>query len=177
MFSPTTVVTARVSGSSTRPRPCVLCVDDDSDVSLTIALRLNCYDVDVLRAQHGMQGKWLAEMARPDVIVTDLRMPLGDGEYLVECLKSNEATAHIPVIVLTGRRDPDLHSRLHRWGAVRLLTKPVPFAELERELARVIVLQRRPHDQDVELLDDPRLEPMAGEEDHAPQLAGTNTSN
>lgn len=135
-------VSARVAGCTPRPRPCVLCVDDDSDVSLSIALRLNCYDVDVLRAQHGMQGKWLAEVARPDVIVTDLRMPLGDGEYLVECLKKNACTADIPVIVLTGRREPGLQARLSRWGAIRLLTKPVAFAELERELTRIIALRR-----------------------------------
>ncbi len=141
MLGSNSAVSARVAGCTPRPRPCVLCVDDDSDVSLSIALRLNCYDVDVLRAQHGMQGKWLAEMSRPDVIVTDLRMPLGDGEYLVECLKKNAATADIPVIVLTGRRDAGLHARINRWGAVRLLMKPVPFAELERELARFIDLR------------------------------------
>lgn len=157
MLGSNSAVSARVAGCTPRPRPCVLCVDDDSDVSLSIALRLNSYDVDVLRAQHGMQGKWLAEVARPDVIVTDLRMPLGDGEYLVECLKRNADTVDIPVIVLTGRRDPGLHARLSRWGAIRLLTKPVSFADLERELAQFITLRRITSEDDTNGEQDPEV--------------------
>ena len=78
----------------------------------------------------GMQGCWLAATERPDVIVLDVAMPNGNGVEILECLKRNEQTAAIPVVVLTGNADPGLCRRMQRLGAVQYLSKPIPFDEL-----------------------------------------------
>ena len=77
------------------------------------------------------------------MIITDLRMPQGEGEYVLECLKRIADTAHIPVIVLTGERGEDLPGRLSSLGAAGFLRKPFQFDDLVGELSRHIELRAR----------------------------------
>ena len=64
-----------------RPAPCrtptVLCIDDDPHVSEVIQDWLEAYEVKLLKAFFGTQGIWMAVTQKPDVIITDLRMPKG----------------------------------------------------------------------------------------------------
>ena len=120
-----------------------LCIDDDPQISETIALRLNQYEVNVLRAFHGMHGFWLAMTNRPDLIITDMKMPQGAGEYVVDCLRHNSDTRDIPVIVLTGQRDPQLESRMRQLGVDEFFTKPVHFEQLREAIVKYIPLKER----------------------------------
>jgi CheY-like chemotaxis protein len=130
------------------PTPCrtptVLCIDDDPHVSEIIQDRLEAYEVRLLRAFFGTQGIWMAMTHKPDVIITDLRMPQGDGTTVIECLKQNVQTAAIPVIVLTARHEPGLQRELERIGASRYLTKPIHFNDLLGELHRHIEIRPKP---------------------------------
>jgi response regulator RpfG family c-di-GMP phosphodiesterase len=93
--------------------PTILCIDDDPQIPEAIGLRLNQYEVNLLSAGHGMHGFWLAMTNRPRLVITDVNMPQGAGDYVVDCLRRNSDTREIPIIVLTGQRDPQLESRLH----------------------------------------------------------------
>ena len=126
-----------------RPAPRVLCIDDDPDVSDAIARRLSRYDVHLIRAFHGMHGYAEALAHKPDVIVLDLVMPSGDGATILECLRRNQATAAIPVVVLTGMRDRRLRHKLLSLGANRFLRKPILLDELTDELRRFVELHER----------------------------------
>ena len=126
-----------------RQRPLVLCVDDDPEVTHALELRLREYDVDVLRAFHGMQAFWLAMTEQPDLIITDLKMPQGHGDYVVECLNRNSETCDIPVIVLTGTRDDGLKKRMIQQGVAAYFHKPCPFDELIAKTKDLVPLQRQ----------------------------------
>lgn len=123
--------------------PRILCVDDDPGIQTAIELRMREYDVDIVRAFYGMQGIVEAITTRPNLILMDLAMPNGDGHYLLECIKENSKTADIPVVVLTGMRDPNLKSRMLQAGAEVFLQKPVHFDELLHHFSRFIDLRRR----------------------------------
>ena len=123
--------------------PKLLCIDDDPQISEAIGLRLRDYEVDVLCAYHGMHGFWLAMTERPNLIITDMRMPQGPGEYIVECLRSNSDTREIPVIVLTGQRGPDVVQKVRRLDVQAFLTKPVPFEQLLGVIKQHIPLRPR----------------------------------
>lgn len=126
--------------------PKILCIDDNPAIGQLITLHLASYQVEVLNASYGTRGYWDAMVHRPDVVITDLRMPQGSGDYVVECLKHNTATQRIPIIVLTGRRDPVLKRYLLSLGIARYFVKPLPFDELYAELQRHIRLEKRAPD-------------------------------
>lgn len=124
------------------PRAKVLCIDDDPDVSHGMQLWLNQYEVEVLHAHYGMQGMALAISEQPDAIITDIRMPQGEGDHVVECLKRQAETRDIPVIVLTGQNDADLELRMRQMGVQQYLKKPVSWSALEETLFEVLKLPK-----------------------------------
>jgi len=123
--------------------PTILCIDDDPQIPETIGLRLNQYEVNVLSAGHGMHGFWLAMTIRPGLILTDIHMPQGTGDHIIDCLRHNTDTHDIPIIVLTGQRDPQLERRLRERGADEFIIKPVPFETLRTAIQRYIPLEQR----------------------------------
>lgn len=137
-----TALEDRPVGTSQRA-PTILCIDDDPEVSGAMERRLSSYDVRFIRAFHGMHGYAEALKHKPDVIITDLRMPNGDGATILECLRRNRQTAATPVIVLTGLRDRRLKQRLLNLGADEFLNKPLLLDELTHTLERFIELHQR----------------------------------
>ncbi len=121
--------------------PTVLIIDDDPDVTRCLELVLANYDVNVIRDYCGKFGAWDATRNEPDVIITDYAMPNGDGQQLLEEVKTNAQTAHIPVIVFTGQRDVALASHLKQLGAASILYKPVHYQTLLTEIQHYVSLR------------------------------------
>ena len=122
-------------------RPKVLCIDDDPNVSRSILIHMQPYEVDVIRAFNGMQGYWMGLDSRPDVIITDLKMPEGEGNYIFARFQSHPLTKDVPVIVLTGETNPAMKRRMLSQGASAYFTKPWNSHELLHELERHIDLR------------------------------------
>jgi DNA-binding response OmpR family regulator len=123
--------------------PTILCIDDDPQIPESISLRLNGYEVNVLSACHGMHGFWLAMTNRPQLVITDVSMPQGAGDYVVDCLRHNSDTREIAIIVLTGLRDPQWEARMRHAGADEYLVKPVHFDQLLKVIEKHVVLNER----------------------------------
>ena len=130
---------ARGGEESQRPR--VLCIDDDPHVSQAIMMRLRPLGVDVIRAFDGMQGFWTGLDTRPDVIITDMRMPDGEGNYIFSRFQAHPLTKDVPVIVLTGETNPAVRRTMLALGAAAYFTKPWSFDDLRQELERHIDLR------------------------------------
>lgn len=133
----------RPTSSTRKRRPTIVCIDDDPGISCAIALMLSKFDVEVVPAFTGQQGVWQAVRKNPDLLITDCRMPQGDGDLVLECLKPLWKARYVPVVVLTGLRDPQLDRRMRRLGAVGYLLKPVSTAQLLAEIGKHVVLRER----------------------------------
>lgn len=123
--------------------PKLLFVEDDRDVLETYRTRLRKFDVDVLSAPSGREGLSLARETEPDIVITDVCMARGDGDYLVGKLKRRSRTSRIPIIVISGMDDPALALRMYQSGVNRFLRKPVPFDQLVREIGKYVSIERR----------------------------------
>lgn len=83
----------------------VLIVDDSSLVRAVLRKRLEEDGWTVLEASDGAEGAVVALRELPDVVVTDLEMPVMDGNQLTRLLKGDPATSSIPVVILTSHRE------------------------------------------------------------------------
>ena len=137
---------AKVNRSAASGWPTLLCIDDDPQIAEAIQLRLRDYAVNVLCVYHGTHGQWLAATEQPDLIITDMHMPQGHGDYIVEHLRNNSDTRDIPVIVLTGRRGPEVMEKIRNLEVQAFLTKPVPFHQLLAAIKQFIPLRPRAAD-------------------------------
>jgi DNA-binding response OmpR family regulator len=124
-------------------RPRILCIDDDPDISKILKLRLEPYGVDVLRAFNGMQGYWTALDMRPDLVILDMVMPDGGGNYIMGRLRSHPLTAKVPVLMLTGVNTPGVRRQMFSLGVDGFLTKPLDFDALIDHLSQYMTLRDR----------------------------------
>ncbi len=122
--------------------PSLLVVEDNADV---VQFLMACLETDyqLSIAQNGKDGIDHAIEHVPDLIVSDVMMPVKDGFELCETLKQDERTSHIPIILLTAKADLDSKiSGLER-GADAYLTKPFEAKELLVRLDKLLDLRRK----------------------------------
>jgi DNA-binding response OmpR family regulator len=122
----------------------ILCIDDDSDLLNSLTLRLEQYGIEVIQASGGTEGYLNAFFSEVHAIILDYEMPNGNGQYVLRRLKENPLTSHVPVIVLSGRKDRALERTLTNMGAVRYFTKPVDWDKLIGELRLHVRLTAEP---------------------------------
>ena len=105
-------------------RRSILIVDDDEALADVLSTRLTRQGFDTAVADHGRLGLTLARSHKPSVILLDLRLPDMDGFQLCEQLVDNEATAEIPVIIVSGLEQPDVIRRSRAAGCLYYVRKP-----------------------------------------------------
>lgn len=117
--------------------PKILSIDDKEDnlISLSALLKNLMLDCTVITAQSGLEGIEKAKEEFPDTILLDIKMPEMDGFEVCKRLKSDQATRHIPVIMLTTIETAS-KSRIKglNIGADAFLFKPIDGTELVAQL-------------------------------------------
>lgn len=119
--------------------PSVLLVDDDADLLRLLGIRLQASGFAVKTVASGAEALAVIGIARPSVVVTDLRMPGLDGMALFE--RIHQADPALPVIVLTAHGTiPDAVAAVQR-GVFGYLTKPCEARELVELVKRAMALE------------------------------------
>lgn len=116
----------------------VLIIEDDEDTQLGLSIRFRASGLATLLSVDGPGGLMTAQRERPDLIVLDLGLPGGDGFIVLERLKSNAKTEHIPVIVLSARDPAVNRPRALELRAEAYFQKPAEPADLLAEIRRHI---------------------------------------
>jgi DNA-binding response OmpR family regulator len=101
----------------------VLLIEDDEFAAEMYRLRLVADGYSVVVGQDGEEGLRMATEESPDFIYLDLRLPGLDGFEVLERLRSDSATRHIPVIILSNYGEPELRERGLKLGALEFLVK------------------------------------------------------
>ena len=116
----------------------VLLVDDDPDIRAMYGGRLCADGFEVSLAADGWQALAAVD-GRPAIILLDLRMPGMNGLEVLDELKRNASTAHVPVVMLSNESDPATMATCQRTGAVAWWSKSaVPPAELCRRVRKLL---------------------------------------
>jgi CheY-like chemotaxis protein len=125
-------------------RPVVLVVDDHDDTRQMSLIVLRSQGFDPMAAESGDAAFARACEVQPDVIVTDLAMPDGNGWELLERLSSDERTSAIPVVMLTACATDSVRQRAREEGVDAFFFKPCAPNVLADELRRLIDARGKP---------------------------------
>lgn len=120
-------------------RPTVLVIDDNTDIRQYERTLLQDEYI-VLEAADGKEGLAVALKEVPDLVICDVMMPVMDGLEFTKRLKTNTATSHIPVIMLTAKNLEEHRAEGYEHGADSYITKPFHSKVL---LARIENLLRQ----------------------------------
>lgn len=118
----------------------LLIVEDNHEVRDFIVQSLSPY-YQILVAENGEEGVDLAIEKIPDLIVSDVMMPVMDGLQLCRTLKVDVRTSHIPIILLTARSGNIHEVNGLRTGAEAYLTKPFSINSLQLNISNLLMLQ------------------------------------
>ncbi len=115
----------------------LLLIEDNPDVVTYVESCLQS-TYNILVGNNGQEGIEIALEYIPDIIVSDVMMPIKDGFEVSQTLKSHQLTSHIPIILLTAKADMDSRLTGIDRGAEAYLTKPFSKEELLLRLKKLI---------------------------------------
>ncbi len=119
--------------------PSIVVIDDDSSIGILTKARLDSHDkYKVFLASNGFDGIKLANIKNPALIILDWVMPGMNGIDVLKQIKSDPNTAHIPVLMLTGKNLVGEIEDAFNAGATDYLTKPLDLKKLSAKVNSIL---------------------------------------
>ncbi|MFN8347847.1 MAG: ATP-binding protein [Spirosomataceae bacterium] len=127
--SPQIVQTEKTASRPPSAAPLVLVIEDNEELRRFLVESLETV-YQVKAAPNGQEGIETALEYLPDVVITDVMMPLTDGYEVIQTLKNDERSSHIPIIVLSAKSSFDSKLKGLTFGADEYMSKPFSLSEL-----------------------------------------------
>ena len=106
----------------------ILAIDDDEKILLLLKIRLKATGYEVFTAENGKVGLEMALAHKPDLVITDIWMPVGGGFSIAHRLR--ELAPEVPVIFVTASKQEELRNWAQGLGAAGFVEKPYTAEEL-----------------------------------------------
>jgi Signal transduction histidine kinase len=123
-------------------KPTILIVEDNRDIRDYITSSLH-KDYNVIVAENGKEGLNFAQKNIPNLIVSDIMMPVMDGIQLCHKIKEDMRTSHIPVILLTAKDTIQDKEEGYESGADSYITKPFSAKLLRVRIQNILESRKR----------------------------------
>jgi len=110
-------------------------VDDDKDLLKLYQMQIESWQTpktEVFLAHDGYDALLQIGSKKPDIIITDLRMPRMDGGHMIKIIQQNPDMDHCQIVVVTGLNEEEIHQSYELPDNVIVEEKPIPFARIQR---------------------------------------------
>ena len=131
-----------------RPAGTILVVDDLEANLRLLEDMLTTEGYQVLFARDGAEAEAAVVASQPDLVLSDVRMPVLDGFELCRALKASADTWLLPVVLMTGASEPNDRIRAIEAGANDFITKPIDQPELKARVRSLMQIKRFTDDLD-----------------------------
>jgi len=118
----------------------ILIVDDETQIVRLLSSRLQINNYETISAYDGYQCVQTAKEEKPDLILLDIKMPMGGGIKAFETLRNNTSTEMIPVIFITAFPSIDVKKQVIDMGANGFISKPFDSEELLKKIHSILGL-------------------------------------
>ncbi len=115
----------------------ILAVDDSQTMRDMLVLALAGAEFNVTLAENGLQGIHALQKMNPNVIITDINMPVLDGFGFIERVRKGDKLRAVPILILTTESAPELKQRARNAGATGWIVKPFDKVKLISAIRKV----------------------------------------
>ncbi|MCP5071314.1 MAG: EAL domain-containing protein [bacterium] len=123
-----------MSGSQSPRAPLALVVDDDPVLRTIGSESLSAIGFEIVEAETGEAALTLADARTPDLVLLDVQLPGRDGFSVCEEMRAWPAMADVPILIATGRTDPETIDRTFQVGATDFIKKPLDWQLLQHRV-------------------------------------------
>ncbi len=127
---------------SIRQSPLILGVDDNEDNLLLLTHIMRCMGCTLITANNGKDVLSFVKDHQPDLILLDIILPGLSGIEVIEQLKGNATTKHIPIVAITGFANPEKCDYLLKIGCQDCIVKPYLIEEVETLVSKLVTKRR-----------------------------------
>ena len=120
----------------------LLIVEDNYEMLLLLKDTFSNY-YNVFTAENGKEALSLLQELRPDLIISDIMMPIMDGISLCKEIKNGKTTRHIPIILLTARNTTQSKLEGLKYGAIEYINKPFNVKELTLKVNNILEAKKQ----------------------------------
>jgi two-component system, cell cycle response regulator len=122
---------------------CILVVEDEPRLRFILHRQLQSNGFDVFAVETGEDALKILETITPDLVLLNIVLLPGiDGVEVCQRIRADNRVAHIPVMFLTAKEDPESRTRCFKAGANDYVTKPWDAADLVLRISNSIALAR-----------------------------------
>jgi excisionase family DNA binding protein len=129
-----------LSAELTQDLPYILLVDDEADIldMLESLVKSGNGEVQVIKAQNGVEALLMIGERKPDLLILDIMMPGMNGYEVCQKLKSNLNTQNIRIVAISGDHTPAVRDRILSCGADLFFTKPLEIVKFREQCLRLL---------------------------------------
>jgi twitching motility two-component system response regulator PilG len=121
----------------------ILIVEDTKTITSLLQVYLMGWGLEFVEAKDGEEGLRKAREEKPDLIISDVRMPVMDGFELCAAIRSDKGLHATPLLLLTTLKDEASRQKGKLVGATAFLSKPVAVDELREKVGQILNLPIR----------------------------------
>ena len=116
----------------------ILLVDDDDDIRMVLKTTLGLFHI-VEEAANGMQGLEMVDHFGPDIVISDINMPVMNGLEMAAAIRHHPAFCAVPIFFLTGETDADMPRKAYDIGGNLYLRKPLDPVQVLKFIDRFLI--------------------------------------
>lgn len=116
----------------------ILLIEDKAGLLDTLKSLLELHDYTVITASNGEEGIAMAIRHLPDLVISDIYMPLVSGYELLDQFREHPLLHKIPVLITSGKKEDDEITTALQKGAAGYLIKPFVFAHLHEQIKKAL---------------------------------------
>ena len=128
--------------AKTLTKPLILLIDDDRQLRSMFCSLLEMHGYEVVEADYALPALFRAVHFRPDLILTDLKMPVMNGLELIDQFKAHAETKNIPVVVVSGSASDEDREAAFEAGCAGYFSKPVDVSHFAEQVAAYLPVNR-----------------------------------
>ncbi|MBN1992978.1 MAG: response regulator [Anaerolineae bacterium] len=112
----------------------VLYIEDDENQRVAMSQMLKILGYEVTCAENGQEGVEKAASWKPDIVLTDVRMPKMNGDEVIRVLRSRPETCGLPIFVISAFTDAKTRGTCKEAGANKFYAKPINIYEINDDI-------------------------------------------
>ncbi|SDG09065.1 response regulator [Chitinophaga filiformis] len=116
----------------------ILLIEDKAGLLNTLKSLLELHDYSVITARNGEEGLAMAIRHLPDLVISDIYMPVINGYELLDRFREHPALCKIPVLITSAKKEDDEIEHAMRKGAAGYLVKPFVFVHLHEQIKKAL---------------------------------------